>query len=86
MPLLDVASDINLALNMLISSIYPNTWSGSYESVLRDREVLILDLEKNKNELVSEWARTAHAKLIENLKYEQKRELENTRTRYEAFE
>jgi hypothetical protein len=84
--ILEKAPDLEGILEHIDGAIRPMSWSGSRADILQRRAVLYLQLYEHDNEEVVAWARSRHATLQEEIRYERNREEQEDRGRNESFE
>lgn len=70
----------------LLANIFPSSWSNEYSTVLKKRENLFIELEKNENVIISNIGKQNHIQLLKEIDYYLKKEKEDNEKRFNTFE
>lgn len=85
MSLVSDSVDPIAVLQMLLSSLWPTSWSGSRADLMQERSCLIEELKEHSDKAVAEWAHGEATKLGNWIRQDRTREL-NREQEYERFE
>ena len=84
--IIENSPDAVAVLSKLKKSLAPRSWSGSRADIMEKRAVLIGDLTRHRNPVVSEWANREEQKFREDIRSEREWEEKQNRSTDERFE
>lgn len=57
----------NVVMKNIIANVYPNSWSGEYSEVLKERENLFLQMQNNNNPIIANMGKKEHYIILKKI-------------------